>query len=88
MMTRTKGHIPLRTCIACGIRRSKQELLRLVLSETGEIREDYGMALEGRGAYVCDQPTCRKKLKTHRRLSRVFNTEAPVRLSRELCNGG
>ncbi len=87
MMTRNKGHIPLRTCIACGNRRPKQELLRLVLSETGEIREDLRTAFKGRGAYVCNQPSCRNKLKTHRRLSRVFRTEASVRLARELCNG-
>ncbi|MFO7785302.1 MAG: YlxR family protein [Thermodesulfobacteriota bacterium] len=87
-MTRTKGHIPLRTCIACGTKRPKQELQRLALSETGEIREDSGMTEIGRGAYVCNRHACRSKLKTHKRLSRVFRTEAAVRLSRELSNGG
>lgn len=88
MMTRTRGHIPLRTCIACGARRPKQELQRLALSDTGEIREDSGKAVKGRGAYVCNRPDCRNKLKTHRRLSRAFRTEGAVRLSREFCNGG
>ena len=83
-MTKTEGHVPFRTCISCGTKRPKRDLIRLVLGDRGEIREAPDRKATGRGAYVCDLPECRKRLKSHRRLNRVFRTEGPLRLAREL----
>lgn len=82
-----KSHVPIRTCIACGTRRPKHELVRLVLNGQEEIREDPGQQARGRGAYICPRTECRSRLKTHRRLNRVFRAEGPLRLSRELRDG-
>ncbi|MCF8062614.1 MAG: YlxR family protein, partial [Deltaproteobacteria bacterium] len=74
-------------CIACGSKRPKNDLVRLVLSDGGEIREAPKKETTGRGAYVCGRPDCREKLKAHRKLNRVFRTEGPLRLARELHDG-
>jgi uncharacterized protein len=87
-MKTPRDHIPFRTCIACGAKRPKRELQRLILSETGEIGLDAGKTQKGRGAYVCSRYSCRDKLRTHKRLSRVFRTQGQVRLSGELHNVG
>jgi predicted RNA-binding protein YlxR (DUF448 family) len=42
---------PIRTCLACGAKQPKRELLRLVLSD-GAVRRDERQRLPGRGAYV------------------------------------
>ncbi len=82
-----RNHVPIRTCIVCGTRRRKHELVRLVLNEQGEIREDPRQKARGRGAYLCARNECRSRLKTHRRLNRVFRAGGPLRLSRELRDG-
>lgn len=51
----------LRTCIVCGKKSRKEELLRLVLKENVVIM-DKKMCLPGRGAYVCNL-TCLEKVK-------------------------
>lgn len=79
-MTKSRGHVPVRTCIVCGAKRPKHVFLRLALSDSGEIREDVGKNLGGRGAYLCNRPECRGKLSRHRTLSRVFRTDRKVRL--------
>ncbi|HEU0167520.1 MAG TPA: YlxR family protein [Chloroflexota bacterium] len=42
---------PIRTCLACGARAPKAELLRLVLRD-GAVTRDERQRLSGRGAYV------------------------------------
>lgn len=55
-MTKSKQprqkHVPMRTCIATGERRAKTELLRLVLTENGDIEIDLTGKLKGRGANI------------------------------------
>ncbi len=82
-----KAHVPIRTCIICGKKRTKCELVRMVLNEQGEIREDPEKKATGRGAYLCSRAECRGRLKTHRKLNRVFRTEGPLQLARELRDG-
>ena len=42
---------PIRTCVACGVKANKAELLRLVLRD-GVVARDERQRLPGRGAYV------------------------------------
>ena len=74
LMSRGKGHIPIRTCIGCGVKRDKKDLVRLVLDTEGMVVRDIGGKREGRGAYVCADKTCLTALKTSKRLNRVFRT--------------
>jgi len=48
-----RKRIPLRTCVSCGLKTAKRELLRVVSSSDGQIAVDPGGKLNGRGAYLC-----------------------------------
>lgn len=50
-----RKRIPLRTCVSCGLKTAKRELLRIVLSPEGQVAVDQGGKLNGRGAYVCEE---------------------------------
>ena len=61
-------HIPERTCIACGKKRPKWELIRIVRTFPGDLEIDLRGKKAGRGAYICKMQECweiglkRKKL--------------------------
>jgi predicted RNA-binding protein YlxR (DUF448 family) len=76
-MSRGKGHIPVRTCVSCGAKRSKKEMLRFVLGQDKQlVRDDSGLRA-GRGAYACQVSSCIETLMNRRGFERVF------RISRE-----
>jgi len=53
-----KRHIPERTCVACRTQRSKQELVRIVYTSSGDVKIDETGKQNGRGAYLCKQRSC------------------------------
>jgi len=61
-MSKTQLHIPIRTCIACGRKANKYELIRLVADKEGIIRQDNKGRLGGRGAYICSRRECLEKV--------------------------
>ncbi|CAA9561978.1 MAG: COG2740: Predicted nucleic-acid-binding protein implicated in transcription termination [uncultured Thermomicrobiales bacterium] len=68
-------HVPRRTCIACRDKDAKRTLTRIVRSPTGEIRIDPGGKQNGRGAYLCSQPSCWRKAVGTPLLGRALKTE-------------
>ncbi len=64
--------IPMRTCIACKANKPKKELIRIVKNGE-EIKLDRTGRLNGRGAYICDDIECAKKLKKAKLLNRAFS---------------
>ena len=75
-MSKGKGHIPIRTCVVCGAKRPKFELIRLTVDESGFVRRDDKGKLGGRGAYVCPNEKCLKELtKKPRLLCRALRRE-------------
>lgn len=84
-MSRTKGHEPVRTCISCGGKQRKKDLIRLIRDENNRVVIDESMGGPGRGAYVCKDSACLQKLIgrkiNQRRLSKAFKTERPVAIS-------
>ncbi|MGN0807897.1 MAG: RNase P modulator RnpM [Candidatus Coproplasma sp.] len=64
--------IPLRQCIACRQLKEKNEMLRIVKDAEGKVFLDFSSKASGRGAYICDNPDCIKKLKKSRLLDKVF----------------
>ncbi|MGD8253716.1 MAG: YlxR family protein [Syntrophobacterales bacterium] len=54
---------PRRTCIVCGSKRVKVELLRLALDEKNKVCLDYRQRRQGRGSYVCPRPECLTRVK-------------------------
>ena len=53
-----RKHIPLRTCVSCGLKTAKRDLHRVVTHPEAGVVFDSGGRQNGRGAYVCT--SCRK----------------------------
>lgn len=66
--------VPIRTCIVCRSALPKKELNRIVKSGEEIFFDKTGRA-NGRGAYVCSNPECMKKLKKQKVLNRVFSCQ-------------
>jgi predicted RNA-binding protein YlxR (DUF448 family) len=66
--------VPIRTCIACKTAKPKKELIRVV-KFNDEIKLDLTGKLNGRGAYVCNDENCIKKLKKQKLLNRTFSCQ-------------
>ncbi len=61
-----------RMCICCRQMKDKRELLRVVKNKEGEIFVDSTGKKNGRGAYVCKDIECLKKLKKNKVLNKAF----------------
>lgn len=53
MQAPTKKHTPIRTCIACGEKKPKSELVRLVRTNDNLVVIDIKGKQKGRGANIC-----------------------------------
>ncbi len=71
--------VPMRTCIACKAVRPKNELIRIVDGENGISLDKTGKA-DGRGAYICNDTGCIKKLIKLKSLNRTFKKEVDVKV--------
>ncbi len=60
-MSQGKGHVPERTCIACGKKSPKWQLVRIVRTPDGSIEVDPKGKKSGRGAYLCRSRACWEK---------------------------
>lgn len=70
-MPKTKK-IPMRMCIACREMKPKLEMTRVVKTAEGEVFADPTGKAAGRGAYVCANPECVKKLGMKKLLNKTF----------------
>lgn len=61
-------HVPQRTCFVCREKRDKRQLTRLVRTAEGIVLVDATGKQNGRGAYLCDQPSCWDKVIANGRL--------------------
>ncbi|MGI8405156.1 MAG: RNase P modulator RnpM [Thermomicrobiales bacterium] len=68
-------HVPQRTCIACREHDAKRSLTRIVRTPEGDVQIDPTGKRNGRGAYLCDRPTCWERALTTPLLARALNTE-------------
>lgn len=67
---------PKRMCVACREMKEKWEMFRVVKNAAGEIFADFSGKAAGRGAYICNNDECVKRLKKQRLLNKAFS--APV----------
>ena len=67
---------PKRMCVACREMKEKREMFRVVKNAAGEIFADFSGKAAGRGAYICYNDECVKRLKKQRLLNKAFS--APV----------
>lgn len=65
--------IPLRMCIACRELKEKRSMFRIVKGSDGNIFLDFSSKAAGRGAYICDNPDCIKRLRQKKLLNKTFS---------------
>jgi predicted RNA-binding protein YlxR (DUF448 family) len=65
-------HVPQRTCVICGTKSPKRELVRVVMTPDGECKVDATGKLAGRGAYLCHRPVCWDKVVKGGRLAHAL----------------
>ena len=95
MGTENKGlkprKIPMRQCLGCNEHKPKKELIRIVRSPEGAISLDLTGKKSGRGAYICRDMACLKKVRKSGRVARALEceigTEVYDRMEAELVEG-
>lgn len=74
-MSARKKHVPQRTCIACRQVKGKRELIRVVRTPEKTVKIDATGKTAGRGAYMCQNPTCWEAALQRGALARALKTE-------------
>lgn len=64
--------IPERTCIGCGQKKEKPDLIRIVHSPDDTFSIDPTGRKNGRGAYICNDSACLEKAIKRKALDRAF----------------
>ena len=67
-----RGHMPLRTCVVCGSKTDKRDLVRVVRDQAGSVQVDDTGKKPGRGAYICHDQTCWDKALKKTRLDHTL----------------
>lgn len=80
----TAKKTPMRMCTGCREMKPKRELIRIVKTATGEIRLDTTGRLNGRGAYICKDKECLKRVKKANALARAFETSVSEEIYNQL----
>jgi len=75
---------PERTCIACRLKGSKENFLKIVKNKNGVFMIERDVRLDGRGAYICKKQECIEKCKKTKALNRAFKTVVPAEIYEEL----
>ena len=69
--------IPMRQCMGCRERKANRELIRVVRGTDGVVSLDFGGKMNGRGAYICPNPDCLKKVQKSKALERSLEVPIP-----------
>ena len=77
--------IPMRKCTGCGEMKEKKSLIRIVRTPGGDIKLDRTGKINGRGAYLCDNPACLRTAQKRRSLQRSLDTAIPDEIFDELA---
>lgn len=68
-------HVPRRMCISCREKSAKRSLTRVVRTPDGQVLIDVTGKMNGRGAYLCDDPACWERSIATNLLARALKTE-------------
>ena len=74
--------IPERNCVGCGNQFPKNELIRVVKTQDGNVFLDTTGKMSGRGAYICRNVECFKKARKAKKLERSLS----VNITEEIYN--
>ena len=77
-------HIPERSCVACGKKLAKRELIRVVRTPKGRVDVDLSGKAAGRGAYLCRSLACWQRGLEKGGLERGLKLTIPVQDRAEL----
>ena len=69
--------IPMRQCLGCNEHKPKNELIRILRTPEGGIVLDTTGKRSGRGAYICKNPACLKRLRKNRRAESNLGVSIP-----------
>lgn len=67
--------IPQRTCIVCGKKIEKKNLIRVVRDKEGHVFYDATGKANGRGAYLCGDDACIEGIAKKNALNRAFKMD-------------
>jgi predicted RNA-binding protein YlxR (DUF448 family) len=83
--------IPQRQCMGCRERKPKRDMIRIVRTPEGVVSLDFGGKMNGRGAYICPETECLKKVQKSKALERSLEVPIPdevfERLAKEMEAG-
>jgi len=85
-MTARRRHQPQRRCIGCDEVKDKRDLIRIVRTPDGEVLWDPSGKRSGRGAYVCKNPDCARKLLQGERLDKALRNPIERRVKEDLVS--
>ena len=69
--------ITQRQFMGCRERKPKREMIRIVRGTDGVVRLDFGGKMNGRGAYICPNPECLKKVQKSKAKDRSLEVPIP-----------
>ena len=67
-------HVPQRSCVVCGKKSDKRELMRIVATPQGVVEMDPTGKLPGRGAYICADGVCARGALQKGRIEQALRT--------------
>ena len=83
--------IPQRQCMGCRERKPKRDMIRIVRGTDGVVSLDFSGKMNGRGAYICPDPECLKKVRKSKAFDRSLEVSIPEevyeRLEKEMEAG-
>ena len=84
--------IPMRKCIGCNEMKEKRELIRIVRNSEGEMNIDPVGKMPGRGAYICRDIKCLRRVRRSKRIDKSLEVSIPEevwdRMEAELSEDG
>lgn len=84
-MTKTRK-IPQRSCIGCGLKTEKKNLIRVVRKPDGILVIDKKGKEPGRGAYICMETECLKEAIRKKAIERALGVSLSDDIIVELTN--
>lgn len=76
--------VRVRTCVSCRIASSKDKLIRVVKTSSGEVFIDPNGKAPGRGAYLCGASDCTAAAIKTNKLGRALRCEIPDNVKHEI----
>ena len=83
-MSTMQKKTPMRQCLGCREMKPRSELTRAVKSPEGEVSLDFTGKKPGRGAYICRNTDCLKKVIKSNAIARAFKTQISEDITKEL----